>query len=260
MLGRQAQEGERQADLVVLVALAPQRRPARGQDRRGRLLRGGLGDAPGDPDDERVEPGAPGRRDARAGRRAGRRPGRRSRRRGAASAGSTSRATHEQRPPPRRDGVGQEAVAVGALARAGRRRALPGSTRRESTAPPRIGRSERRRSVPAGRPRRGRRPTRASGSPDVAGGAGPVSVTGGSVAQAAAHGPGVGLGRRGSAGARREVERRRSASVAIRRKSSNDSTGISRCPCADDRRRALLDPDGDDELRRPVRPTNPTNE
>ncbi len=56
----EAEDGQRQADLVVLVALVLERPEAGRQDRRDGLLGRGLGDAPGDPDGERVEPPAPG--------------------------------------------------------------------------------------------------------------------------------------------------------------------------------------------------------
>ena len=58
--GGEAQDGQRQADLVVLVALVLERPIASRQDGRHGLLRRGLGEAPGDPDGERIEPPAPG--------------------------------------------------------------------------------------------------------------------------------------------------------------------------------------------------------
>ncbi len=57
----QAEHRQRQADLVVLVALRAQRDEPALQHARDGLLGGGLGDAAGDPDDQRREPGAPGR-------------------------------------------------------------------------------------------------------------------------------------------------------------------------------------------------------
>ena len=67
VLRAEAQDGQRQADLVVLVALALERPEAAAQDRRDRVLRRGLGDGAGDADDERVEPAPPGRRDGLEG-------------------------------------------------------------------------------------------------------------------------------------------------------------------------------------------------
>ena len=80
--GPRRRSGQRQADLVVLVALAAQR-PERGaEDGRDRLLGRGLGDAPGHADDERVEPAPPAGGHRTERRAARRRPGRPSRRRG----------------------------------------------------------------------------------------------------------------------------------------------------------------------------------
>jgi hypothetical protein len=71
----QAQQRQRQPDLVVLVALVPERRHRRPEDRRDGLLRRRLGDRAGDPDDERIEPGAPLRGDRpERGERGGDRP------------------------------------------------------------------------------------------------------------------------------------------------------------------------------------------
>jgi len=62
VIATKAQERQRQADLVVLVALAPEGAERRAQDRRDGLLRGRLGDAPGHADDQRLEACAPARR------------------------------------------------------------------------------------------------------------------------------------------------------------------------------------------------------
>ncbi len=59
----EAHQGQGQADLVVLVALVLERYEGRREDRRDRLLGRGLGDAPGDPDDERIEARPPVGRD-----------------------------------------------------------------------------------------------------------------------------------------------------------------------------------------------------
>ena len=75
VLRAEAQERQRQPDLVVLVALALERPPGGAEDRRDRLLRRRLGDAAGDPDDERVEPARASRRPPRRGPRAHRRRG-----------------------------------------------------------------------------------------------------------------------------------------------------------------------------------------
>ena len=59
VLRAEAQERQRQPDLVVLVALVLERPARRAEDRRDRLLGRGLGDAAGDPDDQRIEAPAP---------------------------------------------------------------------------------------------------------------------------------------------------------------------------------------------------------
>ena len=59
----EAEDRQRQADLVVLVALAAQGPEADGEDRADRLLGRCLGDAPGDSHRERVEAAAPAARD-----------------------------------------------------------------------------------------------------------------------------------------------------------------------------------------------------
>ena len=59
VFGPETQQRERQPDLVVLVALTPERLESLGEDARSGLFRRGLGDAAGDPDDERGEPRAP---------------------------------------------------------------------------------------------------------------------------------------------------------------------------------------------------------
>jgi hypothetical protein len=58
-----AQHGQRQPDLVVLIALVLECRQLRGEDRRDRFLRRGLGNRPRHADHERVEPPPPARRD-----------------------------------------------------------------------------------------------------------------------------------------------------------------------------------------------------
>ena len=63
VLRAQAQQRQRQADLVVLVARVAQHPEASGQDLRRELLRGGLGERAGDAHDERREAVAEGRRD-----------------------------------------------------------------------------------------------------------------------------------------------------------------------------------------------------
>ena len=63
VLRPQAQDRQRQPDLVVLVALVAQRPEAPAEDGRDGLLGRGLGDAPGDADHERVEPAAPAGRE-----------------------------------------------------------------------------------------------------------------------------------------------------------------------------------------------------
>jgi hypothetical protein len=59
----ETKHGQRQADLVVLVALVLERDQLRGEDGRDRLLRRGLRDRARHADDERVEATAPRRRD-----------------------------------------------------------------------------------------------------------------------------------------------------------------------------------------------------
>ncbi len=63
VLGPEPEDRQRQADLVVLVALVPKRFEAAAEDGRDRLLRRCLGDRAGHAHDERREPRAPGRRD-----------------------------------------------------------------------------------------------------------------------------------------------------------------------------------------------------
>ena len=124
MLGAQPQERERQADLVVPVALAPERREAPAEDRRDRFLRGRLGDAARDPDDERSEAPAPRRGQRPEGEQAvaheddGHVAERFDR-------GGVEWPAHDERPGPRAGGAFEEGVPVGALARQGHE-GLPG--------------------------------------------------------------------------------------------------------------------------------------
>ena len=120
VLRAEPEQRQRQPDLVVHVALGPQRPARRPEDRRGRLLRRGLGDAPRDADHERVEPPAPTGGHRPEGGLAvghpddGHVPERRGVVRGA-------RHEHGCRAPG--DRLGEMGVAVRALARAGRRTA-----------------------------------------------------------------------------------------------------------------------------------------
>ena len=82
VLRTEPQDGQWEPDLVVLVALVLERPEAGREDRRDRLLGRGLGDAPGDPDGQRV--GRPGE-----GRGGGSRSGKS--RGGGAGAGRASR-------------------------------------------------------------------------------------------------------------------------------------------------------------------------
>ena len=255
VLRPQAQERERQADLVVLVALAPQGRHRGAQDRGRRVLRGGLGDAARDADDERLEAGPPGRgHGVQAGERV-RRPGPRSRR--PARRAPPRRAAGRRAAPrrPRRRG-GQEAVAVGALAGKGHEEAArrhEAGVHGAAADGPRGAAEERaprrRDEVVGGEGGRGR----GSASSRAAG----TVVTAGSVAQAGLTGPrrlgeAEGSAVHGAPGRGVAI-----ASVAIRRNSSNDSTGISMqpvrltsaCPprCARPRRRPGSAPDEADE-------------
>ena len=59
VLGTQTQDGQRQADFIVGVALALECHEALGQDGGDRFLGGGLGDAAGHADHERREASAP---------------------------------------------------------------------------------------------------------------------------------------------------------------------------------------------------------
>ena len=63
VLGREAQDGQRQPDLVVLVPDAPRGPKGATEHGRHRFLRRGLRDAAGDADDEEVEPRPPRGRD-----------------------------------------------------------------------------------------------------------------------------------------------------------------------------------------------------
>ena len=63
VLRTEPQQRQRQPDLVVHVAFGPQGPPRRTQDRGGRLLGRGLGDAARDADDEWREPATPARSD-----------------------------------------------------------------------------------------------------------------------------------------------------------------------------------------------------
>ena len=63
MLRTEPQQRQREPDLVVHVAFGPQGPPGRTQDRGGRLLGRGLGDAARDADDEWREPATPARGD-----------------------------------------------------------------------------------------------------------------------------------------------------------------------------------------------------
>ncbi len=72
MLRGQPEDRQRQADLVVLVALALEGRHRGGEDGGRGVLRGGLGHAAGDPHHDRREAGPPGGRDGvQAGQRVG---------------------------------------------------------------------------------------------------------------------------------------------------------------------------------------------
>ena len=55
MLRAEPEDGQRQPDLVVLVALVLEGRHRGAEDRRDGLLGRRLGDRAGDPDDERVD-------------------------------------------------------------------------------------------------------------------------------------------------------------------------------------------------------------
>ena len=221
------------------------------EDRRDRLLGRGLGDAPGHPDDERVEPAPPAGRDGAERReRIGDPDDRDVAERSTDRRRAGSRGAPPRRARPRRPGRRGRRCAR----RAGRRTARPGSTRRESTAAPRIG------SVGAGE-------EPAAGQADqvvgVRAGAGDRARSrgrridvghGGQCRTGRAHRSAAASGGRGSpvgsVGSRSGVV---IASVAMRRKSSNDITGISRWPTRSDGRRALLDLDR--RRRGPGRPS-----
>ena len=119
----------------------------RAEDGRDRLLRRGLGDAPGDPDDERVEPAPPARPRPPGGRE---RVGDADDRRRRAARGrrpSGGRATRTAAAPAATASA-DECVAVRPLARQGDEQVARRTTSRESTAPPRTGRSDRASSRP----------------------------------------------------------------------------------------------------------------
>ena len=239
--GPEVEHGQRQADLVVPVALGAQRREPARQDGRDRLLRRGLGDAPGDPGDERIEPPAPAGghrpergqaigdtddRDVAGGIRFGDRAGHEDR----------GRAARRSR---RRCGHGRPSAHRG-----GRRTAGPGVTSRESTAAPPD------RAIGAGH-----EPSAGQGDQIVGGQGRSASVGRRERRVHVGHGVQSGMGRVHRSGSFSTIGRWRSRSgvlialVAMRRKSSNDMTFISSWPTLRTVGRALLDPDGDDEVR-----------
>ena len=113
----QPQDRQRQADLVVLVALASERPPIGREHGGDGLLRGRLGDAPRDPDDQRVEALPPAGRDGVERREARPAPGRRSRRRGPRARRAPARRPRGGPPRPADAAGAKEAVPVRALAR-----------------------------------------------------------------------------------------------------------------------------------------------
>ena len=218
----------------------------RAEDRGDGLLGRGLGDAPRDADDERVEPRrqpaatAPSAASASATRMTVTSPSAVRRR---PAAGSTSTAAA-----PRRIGVGEVGVAVGPLAGQGHEQ-LPGrrpagSRRRRRGS---VGRSGRASRPPVRRDQVvGRQGGRAAG-PSSGAAVGDRRRSRRPVSHGRAHRsrrPGiVGTGRSSS---RSGVVM---ASVAMRRNSSNDIDRHLQLADPGDRRRALLDADGDDEVR-----------
>ena len=131
---------------------------------------------------------------------------------------------------PARDRLGQVGVTVGPLARQRDEEHRPGATSRESTAAPRMGRLGAGEEPAAGQPDQvvggERRLDRRVGRPAAAA-VGSTSVTARSVAWAAVTGPASSAVVVGRSVSRSGVV---IASVAIRRKSSNDMTGISSWP------------------------------
>ena len=221
--GPSRSQRQRQADLVVLVALRLERPQRAAQDGRDRFLRRGLGDAARDPDDERVEPPPPAGGDrTEPGQGVGdphdrdvaeRHRDRRCRR-------VTSRAAA-----PRSTASRRMEVAVGPLARQRHEQVARGR--------PDASRRRRRGSVgPNGRCSRppvaadeivGREDGRGVGGVELDGS---TSLTAASVAQRRLTGPSRGWAPRPTGRSSRSGVV--IASVAMRRKSSNDMTGISR--------------------------------
>ena len=113
VLRAEAQERQRQADLVVLVALVAQRPEAAAEDGSDGLLGRGLGDAPGHADDQRIEPAAPAGGDRpERGQRVGDADDRDVAERGRVG----DRSRDDERGSSPGDRVGQVGVAIGPLA------------------------------------------------------------------------------------------------------------------------------------------------
>ena len=146
MLGAEAEDGQRQPDLVVQVALVLQRRHRRAEDRRDRLLRRGLRDRAGDRRRRAGRSGGARRSRSPGAPAAGRRPATIVASTAARSTSSGGRATITPAAPAASAAATKRWPSVRSPGRATKR--LPGRTSRESTAPPRIGRSERARSAP----------------------------------------------------------------------------------------------------------------
>ena len=163
------QDGQREADLVVLVALVLERPVAGREDGGDGLLGRGLGDAPGDPHGQRLEAAAPGGGERRAAPASGRVT--RIDAHVVDRGGQRTRPADEEPGRTGGDRLRQVLVAVGALAGAGRRtgcRAGPGASRRprHGSDDPTIGPAVRR---SAGRSRRRRTPRPACAAAAVAG-------------------------------------------------------------------------------------------
>ena len=232
MPGPEAQEGEREPDLVVRVPLALQGRKRAGQHGCRRILRRRLGEAPGDSHHQRVEPGPPGGADRLEAQERVRHPDDGHVPEGL-ERGGVQRTAHQEGCRSGAHRLGEEAVPVGSLAGQGDEEVarLHRARVHRAAANRAAGVAEQR---PAGRRHEVGGTQRGIGRRQGRAAARAVGRHGGHVGECrtgARHGcadaAGADAEGAGRTGGRSRVVM---ASVAIRRNSSNDSTAFSMSP------------------------------